>query len=475
MKQQIIEFLENRGGSARAEDIVKAVFSLTAVSRPIAQKLLANLLQQDERFVADEKGVWHLVPEAVSRAASSGLNGPFFVVSVSTAHTNTALHVNLAHTIFKGGKVESEGTLRFPWPAEEKEEEAKWLQFLRQLSEGNVVITEQPTQFRKAITHVAVHLKHELPALRVIHLLYLAQNVLDLPKKPDRKALCLRFCLQDVDDAAHPSEHSRVCTQIALHLLEQLAENSEQLLSLDALLSLGRRPARSLNLTRMLFTAASIRKLPDQPGVYIMKDERGRIVYVGKAKNLRVRLSQYFLYQSEEPVKLQRILHRVRDFEWKRTDTELDALLLEQILIERWKPEINVQMEIHEKSTPHIQDSCRIVIMLSACSNQAVLYLLSPEGSLKRRVCKEGSPPPRRLREELDRMYHPRSDSQTGSHNRTVAREIAWRWFQENQKHLHYLDTADFSSAKECLNNLMYYLKDFDRIRRSRLILRGDS
>ena len=79
-----------------------------------------------------------------------------------------------------------------------------------------------------------------------------------------------------------------------------------------------------------------------EPGVYLMKDASGKILYVGKAKNLRKRLSSYFLKSGPADIKTLTLLRRVVDFETIVTGSEKEALLLESNLIKRHRPRYNV-------------------------------------------------------------------------------------------------------------------------------------
>lgn len=76
-----------------------------------------------------------------------------------------------------------------------------------------------------------------------------------------------------------------------------------------------------------------LKKLPDKPGVYIMKDENGEIIYVGKAVVLKNRVRQYFQSLSNQTPKVRAMVAHIKEFEYIVTDTELEALILECNLI----------------------------------------------------------------------------------------------------------------------------------------------
>ncbi|MDQ3020402.1 MAG: exonuclease domain-containing protein [Bacteroidota bacterium] len=85
----------------------------------------------------------------------------------------------------------------------------------------------------------------------------------------------------------------------------------------------------------------TLKDFPKLPGVYFMKGKDGEILYIGKAKNLRERLSSYFRYNSELPKKLRRLLKNIGSVEYEITNSELSALILESKLIKKNKPRFN--------------------------------------------------------------------------------------------------------------------------------------
>ncbi|MBI4094815.1 MAG: excinuclease ABC subunit UvrC [Candidatus Liptonbacteria bacterium] len=82
-------------------------------------------------------------------------------------------------------------------------------------------------------------------------------------------------------------------------------------------------------------------KLPISPGVYLMKGERGKILYIGKAGNLRRRVSSYFLRPHD--YRIQKLVREIKKIEYKKTDTAIEALILEAELIKKHQPPYNVR------------------------------------------------------------------------------------------------------------------------------------
>ena len=87
-----------------------------------------------------------------------------------------------------------------------------------------------------------------------------------------------------------------------------------------------------------------VRALPHTSGVYIMKDALGSVIYIGKALNLKRRVSQYFMpsykTRASNP-KIASLTECIADFEFVNTRSEAEALILESKLIKQWKPRYN--------------------------------------------------------------------------------------------------------------------------------------
>lgn len=91
-----------------------------------------------------------------------------------------------------------------------------------------------------------------------------------------------------------------------------------------------------------------ITSFPKTPGVYLMKDKEGNIIYVGKSKKLQDRIKSYFINSKSHSRKVQRMVKGIYDIEIIKTDTELDALLLECEYIKSIRPIYNKLMKNHE-------------------------------------------------------------------------------------------------------------------------------
>lgn len=97
-----------------------------------------------------------------------------------------------------------------------------------------------------------------------------------------------------------------------------------------------------------------LKKLPDKPGVYIMKDKYGEIIYVGKAISLKKRVRQYFGSSRNNPPKVNALVSHIYEFEYIIVDNEVEALILESNLIKKHKPKYNILLR-DDKQYPYIK------------------------------------------------------------------------------------------------------------------------
>ncbi len=106
------------------------------------------------------------------------------------------------------------------------------------------------------------------------------------------------------------------------------------------------------------YAADKVRKFPQSPGVYLMKDVAGRVIYVGKAKNLRNRAGSYFLKAAAEDSRTANWVGEIADADFLESESEVDALLMESRLIKDIQPKFNKELK-DDKSFPYLMITTR--------------------------------------------------------------------------------------------------------------------
>jgi len=99
---------------------------------------------------------------------------------------------------------------------------------------------------------------------------------------------------------------------------------------------------------------SKLKELPDSPGVYQLKDKRGRVIYIGKALSLKNRVVTYFQSGARYDPRIAQLVKRIADLDWIVVPTELDALMLESSLIRQFKPHYNTMLK-DDKSYPYVK------------------------------------------------------------------------------------------------------------------------
>jgi DNA polymerase III subunit epsilon len=134
--------------------------------------------------------------------------------------------------------------------------------------------------------------------------------------------------------------------KILLHFLDVLQDEYE-LETLDEVLTFQNKKIYTEEKKSPALKRVNIKlkDIPTNPGVYFFKSASGEILYIGKAKNLRDRLSSYFRHNSELTHKIKRLLSSIRHLEYEITDSELSALILESKLIKKHKPRFNTAIK----------------------------------------------------------------------------------------------------------------------------------
>ena len=121
-----------------------------------------------------------------------------------------------------------------------------------------------------------------------------------------------------------------------------------------------------------------LQNLPPQPGVYIFKDKRGRIVYVGKAKSLRHRARSYFQHTKSTTIKTETLVREIADAGYIVTDNNVEAVILENSIVKKEKPRFNVMLR-DDKNFPYLkltvnEDYPRLYLVRRILSDGALYY-----------------------------------------------------------------------------------------------------
>lgn len=145
-------------------------------------------------------------------------------------------------------------------------------------------------------------------------------------------------------------DDAKATAVILIHFLEQLITEHE-FETLEELLGFQYRKIYDDSKISARFKKLKIdlQSVPQKPGVYYMLNKKGEIIYIGKAKNLKDRLSSYFYHNVSHSTKIRKLVRYVHKVEWETTGSELSALLAESRMIKSHKPRFNSAIKSYRK------------------------------------------------------------------------------------------------------------------------------
>jgi hypothetical protein len=215
-----------------------------------------------------------------------------------------------------------------------------------------------------------------------------------------------------------------------------------------------------IDFSRYGFGREAFQEVAETPGVYVMKDRSGRVVYAGKSRNLRRRLRSYFAPASLDDPKSRRIHGEVHTFETIPTETELEALLLEMRLIRELRPPINMQMAVHERRKS--SGSARNLILLAprADGKRVDGYLLREGCFTAKHTLRLGRPETARMRAQIRSVFF--GPALRRPRQAPWELEITGRWLAANRRRLNFVDVDEAGGYESTVARLRDYLLDPD-------------
>ncbi len=216
-----------------------------------------------------------------------------------------------------------------------------------------------------------------------------------------------------------------------------------------------------VDFSRFAFDRDFLRRIPESPGVYLMRNRNGEVIYVGKASSLRRRVRSYFAPRALKEAKVVKIHGQLYSLEVLPCASEIDALLMEMRMIRDFRPQINLQVGVREQPQRYGR-SLNLLILVPAGDNAEVYFLRNGE-FVARHSVRLGRAPSKKLRSAIRAIFFGTVPGDA------VAREfweieIVTRWLAARRKRLNYIDVDDAGSLDTVLGRLASYLKDPDRL-----------
>ncbi len=357
MKTKAYRILINNGKKLHWSHLAKSLFSTDQINPLLGENLVDSLLLSDANFQKDRKGYWS-VKEKADEAHSPYLDeATFTVVDVETTGGRPPLHriIEIAGVKVVGGEITdqynslvdpgryippfvarltgiSEESVAAMPPAEEVM--ADFLKFL-----GDSIFVAHNAAFDLAfVNHELQNLEMETMQNRVLCTQILAKKLMPELEKYSLDALSASLGIP-IEGRHRALGDATATAHIFLSLLRRASlKGIESVQDLQQLQNGG----SGINLYHMEDEWPLFADLPQRPGVYMMKDRSRKLLYVGKAKNIKERVKAHFYNRNRVSTRMVKMLEKVKKIKYKLTDTELSAILLESELIKKLQPRYNV-------------------------------------------------------------------------------------------------------------------------------------
>lgn len=364
--ERAIAFVEGRGGAVHEDLLVGHVFGNSG-SMALWRPLLRSVLQGDERVVFRADGFWALAGLQAEPAGPSLLNA-FVAIDVETTGLRPLKQRVIEVALYRyqdGHLVERFETLinpERPIPAfisnlttitnVHVEDAPRFADIAATLKEfiGDALLVGHNVAFD--VSFINAELKRSDYAQLVnerLDTMGLSMRLLPGVRKAslDRVATAVGLSPRKIHRAGRDAE---LTAEVALRLVDEAVRQGVS--SLDDLkvasTIVRRRPRDNVGRGRAVMDRAWLADVPKRPGVYLMRDQLGHVIYVGKAKNLRDRVSSYYSQPLGYTRKMDGLLESMVRIDTEVVGSELQALILESQLIRRFQPRYNTAMRSFE-------------------------------------------------------------------------------------------------------------------------------
>lgn len=361
-----LAFIDGRGGSVHEDLLVGHVFGNSG-SMALWRPLLRSLLQEDERVVFRADGFWALAGVQPAPAGPRLLDA-FVAIDVETTGLRPLKQRVIEVALYRyqdGHLVERFETLVNP-----ERQIPAFIANLTTITNGHVEdaprfgdIAPRVTEFIGDALLVGHNVAFDVSFINAelkradygqlvnerLDTMGLSMRLLPGVRKAslDRVATAVGLSPRKVHRAGRDAE---LTAEVALRLVEEAVRQGAT--SLDDLkvasTIVQRRPRDNVGRGRAVMDRTWLADVPKRPGVYLMRDQLGNVIYVGKAKNLRDRVSSYYSQPLGYTRKMDGLLESMVRIETEVVGSELQALILESQLIRRLQPRYNTAMRSFE-------------------------------------------------------------------------------------------------------------------------------
>lgn len=466
VSDRIRNFLLEKGDQGATSIEIATLFLGTSnPPEKLAEKVVGSILGNDSRFTRGKDGRWH------AAAPSKKDAGPeiYSVVEFAFAGIPQGEPLPIECAVIRveeGKETEPRATSMKPnisilpnaqmphdlsiEDIQRSPQASKVLDRLNAFISGTTMVC-----YEKTPSHARVGRAPDGTELECISIKKLARRLEIIPRQAT-----IRDCAEalEVICPEHPraAEMAKSCLEMYNVLLTRLEEMG--ISSKNDVYDFMQPQYFEVDFTQYDFDWGFLDTLPEEPGVYIMKDANGAPLYVGKARNLRGRVTSYFRRRTKEDERSKRIRERISGISIERTGSELEAILLEGRYIRELSPELNQQVKTHERPAHFQRPQNVIVIQPSRAAESVEMFILS--GGTRLTQLRAPVDDVDSARDAITEACFRTNDKSEPTDKADI--ELVWAWLHHFRDKTNVIDIDAIGNIDEIMRLLKDYISDID-------------
>jgi len=476
MKEKIYQYLKAKGQYVTAEELLEQFFHVFNAQPDQMQRIIDSLLNSDPRFVKDEEGKWSVNV----RTAPQPLNEKIFSIIEFESITLPGIKaVPLLLGIFQIQNYKIISKQIF---------EIKNHPGLNSKLESAIHRRSQQLKIYGTLEDNLNDIYHQLEntilvsmvpgkVYQFLNTLFIRELDLEINiNKISLKSLLKKFfptkkvnSLEDVlkilqiiyTDPLDFQIRMDKTSDVFIYLLNLLSEI--EIYDINSLFDFLEAKPKWVDFSKYRFNKQYLKELPASPGVYLLKDKKGNVFYVGKSKNLKVRIESYFINRINLDEKGKTILENIYDISFELVGSELEALLLENKYINQFQPVLNTQLKVHPVLLAKYENKRLILFLPSAIKEKIKLFLVYGTKDIFSLDINCHKSELKKHRKLFEKFFFDHSTN-LGDYTSDQI-EIFWRWFQANEELVNFLDIQKCVCVDNCLTGVLNYIQDKDLFR----------
>lgn len=496
MRDKLYAYLKLQGHGVASRELVEQVLKIKGSPPAISEKLIRTAVENDRRFTLDENRNWKIAEKGgvplseteivvLSLSAIDTPGKSRQIVEISAQKLKGDKTTDTFHTFVNPGTSAVEALCL---PSDLVQEvhggisPEKAVRLLLDFT-NEAVLVGYHIHSSANLLNAALNTSGETIENPLLCLKYLAKKLIPDLRTTSVADIATYFKLPVVDTGRAKLE-LRTAVEIFFRYAELLKERG--LSTADEILEFQYPDIEWVDFSKYAFDKGFLRSIPQRPGVYRMKNKGGAVIYVGKAKNLKARVSSYFWNTADRHRKIAALLDNVYAVEYEETGSELSAILLEYRQIRQYRPTLNQQLEVHERPAAYGNLKNFILLLPSLAETTLELFFIGEGQPLRRYEILRDAVNFSGIEGILDNMYYetvganrrsPVNDkeglqgihapSDENTQDDTILTDMEMRemeiilsWVDANKDYINFINMDTVGSKETCLKLIKDYLRD---------------